>query len=176
MGSAKTSSTTAQWKTFAVIAIAVILLVGAVYAVLEFQRNQPSAPVRDLTVQFEAGGAVEDVAPYTVCELDAECAGGDAPTMRLGDAGETEQVAEQITVRVPDEVASLSWRLLLIYDDPSKNEERIFQSGEAREDNAPAVTESGARLVVAEVSALTVDTDDAGEETPVIATWSMGFE
>lgn len=158
-----------QLKTLAVVIVGVIVLVGAVYAFMEYQRGKPATPVRDLTVQFAAGETTQDVPPYTVCELDQECAGGEAPSMPLGGSSE-------VAVRVPDDVASISWRLLLIYDDPEQNEERIFQSGQAREDTVQAVTESGAHLVVAEVSALTVDADENGEETPVIATWSMGFQ
>ena len=39
----------------------------------------------------------------------------------------------------------------------------------------PATTESGAKLVVAEVTTLDIKKGDDGEETPVIATWSVGF-
>lgn len=162
------------YKTLAVTLIGVLVVVGAVYAFLEYQRNRPATPVGELYVEVSAAaadGAQEsrEIPPYTICELDEQCAGDEAPTMSLGDA-------RDVVVRVPWEVSQVSWRLLLVYDDPAANEERILQSGESAEETAPAVTESGARLVVAEVSALTIDEDDNGEETPVIATWSVGFE
>lgn len=161
-------------KTLAITLIGVVVLVGGVYAFLEYQRNRPVTPVRDLNVEIAAAGSeeVREIPPYTVCELDEECVGDEAPTVSLGSLGG----AEEVVVRVPREVSQVSWRLLLVYDDPDANEERILQSGESQEETVPTVTDSGARLVVAEVSALTIDVDDNGEETPVIATWSVGFE
>lgn len=155
-------------KQFAFIVVAALALVAAVYAVLEFQRTRPVTPVSELTVTVTSGGAAEEVPPYTVCELDEECAGGDPPVMALGNGA--------VVIEVPQEIASSSWRLLTIYDDPAANNELVYTSGEASSHEIEAVTASGARLVVAEVSALGIDVDNAGEEVPVIATWSVGFE
>ncbi|MDK6493877.1 DUF2771 family protein [Corynebacterium coyleae] len=156
-----------QWKTIVVALVGVLALVGVVYAVMEYQRTRPTTPVDELTVSVAANGEREDIGVYTVCELDEECAGGDAPTMQRGEG--------DVVVTVPDEIASNSWRLLLIYDDPNANSERVFTSGEATEETVPATTESGAKLVVAEVTTLDIKKGDDGEETPVIATWSVGF-
>lgn len=158
-----------QLKTLTVVLIGVIVLVGAIYAFMEYQRNQPSTPVRDLTVAVTAGEETQVIPPYTICELDEECAGGEAPTIALGNA-------DEVQVEVPREIAHTSWRLLLIYDDPAANQELIFQSGESTGETVEAVTETGARLVVAEVTTLEIDEGDDGEEIPVIATWSVGFE
>lgn len=157
-----------SWTQVAAIAVVALLLVGVVYAVMEWQRNRPGTPLADQRVDVTSGTESRSVAPYTVCELDEECAGGEPPTMPL--AGDT------VTFTVADEVAASSWRLLLIYDDPAANTERVFTSGESTEETVEAVTDTGARLVVGEVSALAVDRDDAGEEIPVIATWSVGFD
>lgn len=159
---------TQQLKIIALILVGVVVLIGAVYAFMEYQRSRPSAPVRDLTVEVAAGGSSQQIPTYTVCELDVECPGGDAPAMALH--GQSE-----VTFTVPDDIAKGSWRLLTIYDDPAANGERIIQSGESNQETVQAVTESGAKLVVAEVSALAVDKKDDGEEIPVIATWSVGF-
>ena len=75
---------------------------------------------------------------------------------------------------MPEEISSSGWRLLTIYDDPAANNEQVFQSNESNEQTVKAVTESGARLVVAEVSALEIDRGEDGEEIPVLATWSVG--
>lgn len=158
-----------QWKILALILVGVVVVVGAVYAFMEYQRNRPSAPVRDLTVEVAAGGETLAVPTYTVCELDVECPGGDAPTMPL-------HGQREVTLTVPAEIAKGSWRLLTIYDDPAANSEHILQSGESTQEVIQAVTDSGAKLVVAEVSALAVEKSDDGEEVPVIATWSLGFE
>ena len=165
---AQQRATRQQWKVLAIALVGVLVLVGVVYAVLEHQRNRPETPVRDLTVGVQAGEQHEDVPVYTVCELDVECPGGDAPRMQLGGAGE-------VTLTVPREIEQNSWRLLLVYDAPAANEERVFTSGESGQETAQ-VEKDGAHLVVAEVSTLDIDKGDNGEETPVIATWSVGFE
>lgn len=168
-----------QYKTLAVVLVGVLVLVGAVYAFMEYQRNKPTTPVRDLTVEVSAGEHTQEIPPYTICELDQECDGGEPPTFALGSAdgaGDSGASGGEVKVKVPDEIASISWRLLLVYDDPAENSEQIFQSGEANETTFAPVTESGARIVVAEVTTLDIDKGDDGEEIPVIATWSVAFD
>ena len=154
-------------KQIAVIAVLVIVLVGGIYAFLEWQRSAPSTPVHDVRVQVAAGDNSQELAPYTVCPLDEQCDGGEPPALELGDATE-------LQINVPEEISSSGWRLLTIYDDPAANNEQVFQSNESNEQTVEAVTESGARLVVAEVSALEIDRGEDGEEIPVLATWSVG--
>lgn len=158
-----------QWKVVAIALVGVLALVGAVYAFQRYQDSKPGTPVGELEVAVTAGGHREQIPAYTVCELDVECPGGEPPSMRLPDQGE-------VTFTVPPEIERNSWRLLLIYDDPAANTERVFTSGESGEETTPAVTESGAKLVVAEITTLDIEKGDDGEETPVIATWSVGFE
>ena len=160
---------TQQWKVLAIALVGVVVLVGVVYAFMSYQQNKPGTPVRDLEVAVAAAGQTEQVPVYTVCELDVECPGGEPPRMRLPDQGD-------VTFTVPGEIERNSWRLLLIYDDPAANTERVFTSGESGEETVPAVTESGAKLVVAEITTLDIEKGDDGEETPVIATWSVGFD
>lgn len=151
----------------AVVAVALLLVIG-IYFFMEYQRTRPVAPIGDVAVSVTSASQTRDIAPYTVCELDQECDGGTPPSMPLD--------AQQVHVAVPDDVAQSSWRVLAIYDDPAENNETVYTSGEATEHDIEAVTASGARLVVAEVSALAIDHDANGEEIPVIATWSVGFE
>ena len=160
---------TQQWKVLAIALVGVVVLVGVVYAFMSYQQNKPGTPVRDLEVAVAAAGQTEQVPVYTVCELDVECPGGEPPRMRLPDQGD-------VTFTVPGEIERNSWRLLLIYDDPAANTERVFTSGESGEETVPAVTESGAKLVVAEITTLDIEKGDDGEESPVIATWSVGFD
>lgn len=155
------------WAQVAIIAAAAIVLVAAVYGVMEWQRSRPGTPVAEMTVEVSSAGQTTAIAPYTICELDAQCDGGTPPAMPRD--------PQTVTVRVPDDIASGSWRLLMIYDDPAANDELVFTSGQASSHDIDAVTETGAALVVAEVSALQVDTNDDGEEVPVVATWSVGF-
>lgn len=159
-----------SWKQIVAIAAAAAVLVAGVYFFMRWQQDRPGTPVRDLRVEVTSAGETREVEPYTVCELDQQCDGGDPPSMPLGDQG------DKVTFSVPKDVSKAGWRLLLIYDDPAANDEVVFTSGEATSHDADAVTDSGAHLVVGEVSALEIDKDDAGEETPVIATWSIGFE
>lgn len=156
------------WQLLAVLAVGAVALIAGFYAFSQWQRSGPAEPVDQMRVSFATGAQEVSVEPYTVCELDAQCDGGEPPTAALDPAGE-------VTVTVPKELASGSWRLLSIYDDPAANDERVVASGEATQASAPA-TKDGARLVVAEVSTLAVDTDPAGQEVPVVATWSVAFE
>ena len=166
---AQQRAATQQWKVLAIALVGVLALVGAVYAFMRYQDSKPGTPVRELEVAVTAGGHTEQIPAYTVCELDVECPGGEPPSVRLPDQGD-------VTFTVPGEIERNSWRLLLIYDDPAANAERVFTSGESGEETAPAMTESGAKLVVAEITTLDISKGDDGEETPVIATWSVGFD
>lgn len=154
-------------KPIIAIVIAALALVAGLYAFLEWQNSRPGTPVRELRVEVTSAGETLEIEPYTVCELDEECPGGQPPSMTLDD--------ETVRIAVPDEISNSSWRMLAIYDDPAANNETVYTSGEASEHELEAVTDSGARLVVAEVSALAIDRDASGEEIPVIATWSVGF-
>ena len=166
---AQQRAATQQWKVLAIALVGVLALVGAVYAFMRYQDSKPGTPVRELEVAVTAGGHTEQIPAYTVCELDVECPGGEPPSVRLPDQGD-------VTFTVPGEIERNSWRLLLIYDDPAANAERVFTSGESGEETAPAMTESGAKLVVAEITTLDIEQGDDGEEIPVIATWSVGFD
>lgn len=148
--------------------LAVAVLLAGVYAFMNWQRSQPGLPVEDLRVHVTASDGEHEIAPYTLCPLDEQCDGGEPPALKRGDA-------DSLTFRIDPDIAAGSWRLLLIYDDPSANEERLHQAGEATEETAPTVKD-GATLLVAEVSTLAVKNDDHGEEIPVVATWSVAFE
>ena len=157
-----------KWLPFMAIAVAAIALVVGIYAFLEWQRSQPTTPVRDLHITVESAGQSHEIPPYTVCELDAECPGGQPPSVPLDD--------DPVTFTVPREIAAMSWRLLVVYDDPAANNEVVFTSAEAEQYTVDAVTESGAKLIVGEVSALGIDHNEHGDEIPVLATWSVGFD
>ncbi|QNP94631.1 DUF2771 family protein [Corynebacterium wankanglinii] len=109
---ARQRASSQQWKVLAIALVGVLVLVGAVYAFLRYQDSKPGTPVGDLEVSVTAGGQAEQIPAYTVCELDAECPGGEPPRVRLPDQGE-------VTFTVPAEIERNSWRLLLIYDDPA---------------------------------------------------------
>ena len=166
---AQQRASTQQWKVLVIALVGVLVLVGAVYAFLRYQDSKPGTPVGDLEVTVAAGGQSDQIPAYPVCERDGECPGGEPPSVGLPDQGE-------VTLTVPKEIERNSWGLVLIYDDPVANKERVFTSGESGEETFPAVTESGAKLVVAEVTTLDIEKGDDGEETPVIATWSVGFD
>ena len=157
-----------SWAQVAVIILAALLLVAGIYALMEWQQRRPTTPMRDVHIEVSSAGQLQEIAPYAVCELDQECDGGEPPTIALDTA--------TVTINVPPEISGGSWRLLTIYDDPAANDEVVFTSGEATSHEVAAVTDSGAKLVVAEVSALAIEKGDDGEEIPVIATWSIGFE
>ncbi|MGY6463982.1 DUF2771 domain-containing protein [Corynebacterium sp. HMSC08D02] len=149
--------------------LAVAILLAGVYAFMTWQRSQPGLPVEDLRIHVTASDGEHEIAPYTLCPLDEQCDGGEPPALTRGGS-------DELKFRIDPDIAAGSWRLLLIYDDPSANEERLHQAGETTEETAPAVKEGGAKLLVAEVSTLAVKNDDHGEEIPVVATWSVAFE
>lgn len=155
-------------QLLAILVVSAVVLVAGFYMLADRQRNKPSRPVREVQVEVSTAAQTLGVEPYTVCELDAECVGDEPPTMQL-------DPSQPVTVTVPHDIAASSWRLLSIYDDPAANDEQIFQSGEATEGTVEAV-KNDATLVVVEVSALAVDADDSGNETPVVATWSVAFD
>ncbi|WKD58078.1 hypothetical protein CAPI_07710 [Corynebacterium capitovis DSM 44611] len=164
---ATNASRTSAWKLLIVLGLGVLVLVAGLYAFWDWQKNKPGRPASEVTVAVTSGDATLDVGAYTVCELDAECEGGQPPSLAL-DTG------SDVTVRVPEEIGESSWQLLTIYDDPAANDQQLFQAGDALEATAPA-TKGEAHLVVAEVSFLTVGTDTQGHETPVVATYSVSF-
>ncbi|WJY67573.1 DUF2771 family protein [Corynebacterium auris] len=156
------------WAQLLVLVVGVALVVGGFALFLEWQRSRPITPPGELRVEVANGDSVLLVEPYTICELDEQCDGGEPPRFELDESS-------PVTFTLPEEIASSSWKLLTIYDDPGANEEQLFQSGQAENATADPVKD-GARLVVAEVSFLTVDAAAGGEETPVLATWSVAFE
>ncbi|WP_342319262.1 DUF2771 family protein [Corynebacterium mayonis] len=162
------SAKTPVWKLLPTLIVAVVVLAASMYFFWEWQKNRPLTPVRELSVAVENGAATQLIGPYTVCELDEQCVGGQPPSMTLDESA-------VVKFTVPREIASSSWKLLSIYDDPEANGEQLFQSGEASEAVVDARV-NGARLVVAEVSFLAVDTKNDGEEVPVVATWSVSFD
>ncbi|WP_087116200.1 DUF2771 domain-containing protein [Corynebacterium urinipleomorphum] len=158
--------------TVALIAVSVIAIVTGLYFFLNWQDSRPTTPPDQLEVTATADG--EDVVsrPFSVCEFGAECPEGDVA--RIDATG-----AESIRISVPKDVAQQQWSVLSIYDDPAANTERTFTPGEADEVDIPLTTDNDgneARLVVMEVSALLVGTDDNNEETPVVTTWAFTTE
>ncbi|WP_291313377.1 DUF2771 family protein [Corynebacterium sp. UBA2622] len=162
------SGRTPAWVQLLVLVLGVAVLVTGLYFFWEWQKNRPGTPVRDLRVEVSNGATHEEISPYTVCELDAQCDGGDPPAYPLDESS-------PVTFKVPKEISTSSWKLLTIYDDPAANDEQIFQSGQSKEASADAVKD-GAHLVVAEVSYLAVDEGNDGNEIPVVATWSVSFD
>ena len=162
-----TSRRTPAWVQLLVLVVGVAVIVTGLYFFWEWQKNRPGTPVRDITIEVTNGATHQEIAPYTVCELDAQCDGGQPPTFTLDQPG-------QVTFSVPKDISSSSWKVLSIYDDPAANGEQVFQSGESEKASVDAVKD-GAHLVVAEVSTLAVDEGKDGSETPVVATWSVSF-
>ena len=107
------------WIQLLVLALGVVVIVAGFYFFTEWQKNRPATPLRDVTVTVTNGAAEQEIRPYTICELDAECDGGEPPAMALDDSA-------QVTFAVSREISSSSWKLLTIYDDPAANDEQIF--------------------------------------------------
>ena len=176
MGSTKSRTTrTARNQRsvvmLAVIAVVIVAIVAGLYFYMDWQNNRPGTPPQEIEVTARAGESGDKVStmPFSICEFGQECPEGDVALLPV------EPGTENVRVSVPNDVAQLQWSLLSIYDDPAANTERTFTPGEADEVDVPVVSED-ANLVVIEVSALMVGTDEQGEETPVVVTWAFTTE
>ena len=151
-----------------VIALAVI--VGLAIAAGRFLSARAYVDPATLELNVTVAENTTTVSPYTVCEVGTQCADGEVHILSLNDSP-----TGTVTIAVPEDVYDHEWTLLAIYDDPAQNEEQTFTAHEKTSVDLPS-EKAGAKLMIVEANSVQVSQDDAGEETPVIVTWSVADE
>lgn len=158
---------------FLTLLVAVVIVLVAIFLGQRWWQSRPGPDPHDVAVAATVGSQSQDVLPYTVCELGADCPEGEIARVPVPADGE-------LQLKIPKAINDHDWQLLLIYDDPAANDQRIF--GAHEEDSVtvrgsvdPVDGESGERpkLMVVEVHSMMIGTDADGAETPVAAVWSL---
>lgn len=152
-------------KQFLIMIVAVVIVISASIAFQKWWNDRPGKDPKDVRVQVSVGDTKKDVAPYTVCEAGTTCPDGEVTRIEAGDG--------TMKITVPREVSDHDWSLLKIYDDPAANDQLYFKGNEKKEVEIPAKSDSGSRLVVAEVSTILIGRDAQGNETPYTVVWSI---
>ncbi|WP_257162642.1 DUF2771 domain-containing protein [Corynebacterium cystitidis] len=162
-------------KTVAIIAVLVVLLVGAVYGFMQWQGSRPATDPHEVTVTATIGDNVVETTPYMVCEPGVECPENEVPAI-------TVTPDDTVRIEVPEDIYDHDWQLLSIYDDPGANDQQLHGPYDADSVDIPVSaapvgdSTENPQLIVVEVSSIMIGHDDAGEESPYMTTWSFAFE
>ncbi|MFH0412291.1 DUF2771 domain-containing protein [Corynebacterium sp. L4756] len=154
--------------------IAVVVIVVAVVLFQSWANNRPGAEPEDIRVTATVGDESIEVAPYLVCMPGTECPEGEVPNIEVGPD-------ETLKLDIPNDISRYQWQVLSIYDDPAANDETLHGAGQTETVEIPGsvdpIEASGSderpQLMVVEVSAVLVGTDDEGEEAPYSSIWSV---
>jgi len=154
--------------------IAVVVIVVAVVLFQSWANNRPGAHPEDIRVTASVGEESIEVAPYLVCMPGTECPEGEVPNLYVGED-------ETLKLELPDDISRYQWQVLSIYDNPAANDETLHGPGETNMVEIPGSVdpieasdrEDRPHLMVVEVSAVLVGTDDDGEEAPFSSVWSI---
>ena len=161
----------AKRKSLIQILVLIVAVVVVAVAALVFQNwwtTRPGPEPGSITLQARVGDREEEISPYLVCELGAECPETEVAEL-LVDADET------LHIDVPEAVHKVPWRVLRIYDDPAANDEVLH--GAYDTDSVEIAGSAGdARLLVVEISTVLIGTDDQGEESPYSVVWSIATQ
>lgn len=160
------------WRIVGII-IAVGLIITAAVVIADLTRDPSVDNPEALEITLTVDGEEIAVRPYRVCDLfeDDACRTFEENTATI-DLG-PEETTE---VKVPDEVASVTWTLQRFYADDAVNTADTKQPGDSSgETVAGSASVSGERtpLGVIEVSTAVIGTNAAGEETMYGITWSI---
>lgn len=154
--------------------VAVFIIVVSVIVFQNWHSNRGDTPPAELTVTVTINDVKHTIYPYLSCEPGADCPEGEVPNFTVG-------ADDSLTIEVPSEVSKNQWQLLTIYDNPAANDQKLYGAGEATsavvagsvDPIDPATDQTRPRLQVVEVSAVLIDKDANGEETPVTTVWSL---
>ena len=154
-------------------AIAVIVVVSAIIiaAVIFTERNAeiPLANPEHLEITALSSGdkpadAVK-LRPYQACALGKECDEGTPTGVKLPPDG-------SVTITVPPQIKQADWRIIKIYEDEKFDTESNFDPGTT--DRAEiAGSYQGSPLKVAEVHAVMIGKDEAGDEQAYTVVWAI---
>lgn len=156
-----------QLKLVVALAVIVAALIGIGIGIVYWQehRNRITDPSTLALSITDASGAKVTATPYSACALGEECAENQMTPVALPTDGE-------ITITVPQQVASGSWQLLTIYDDEANNDETLYKANE-KSSVTVAGSKNGSALKVAEVHAVVVADDGSNNENAYAVVWAL---
>lgn len=153
--------------------IAVVIIVVGVVVFQNWWNSRPGPEPQEVSITASVGDENKEISPYLVCQPGVECPEGEVPNLIVGED-------ETLRLDIPEAIHDHEWKVLTIYDDPAANDETVhggydtdFVEIPGSVDPIEASTGERPRLMVVEVSALMVGTDDNGEETPFSTVWSL---
>ncbi|MDY5840042.1 MAG: DUF2771 domain-containing protein [Corynebacterium camporealensis] len=153
--------------------IAVVIIVVGVVVFQNWWNSRPGPEPQEVSITASVGDESKEISPYLVCQPGVECPEGEVPNLIVGED-------ETLRLDIPEAIHDHEWKVLTIYDDPAANDETVhggydtdFVEIPGSVDPIEASTGERPRLMVVEVSALMVGTDDNGEETPFSTVWSL---
>lgn len=155
--------------------IAVVIIVVASILVQTWWNNRPGPEPTEVALTARVGDRELELLPYMACEPGTECEEGDIPALEVG-------ADETLELEIPEAVHRGEWSLLTIYDDPGANDQILHAGYDADSAEIPGSVDpvgdgtERPRLVVVEVSAVMVGTDEAGDETPMSVVWSLNTQ
>ena len=154
------------------LVIAVVIVVVAAVLVQNWWNDRPGPDPREVALTGSVGGESVKVSPYLVCEPGQECPEGEVPNLPVG-------ADDTLALELPESVADHDWQLLMIYDDPAANDQRLHGPNDTDRVEIPGSVDpvgdstERPRLQVVEVSSVMIGDNDAGEETPFATVWSL---
>ncbi|MBV7293040.1 DUF2771 domain-containing protein [Corynebacterium sp. TAE3-ERU16] len=165
-------------RQFVTLIVAVVIVVVVSVLFQHWWNNRPGPPPREITIEASAGGRTVTVSPYSACEIDVECPEGEVTDLAVG-------ADETLTVTLPPEVYDHDFSLLMIYDNPAANDQRLYPGNSTREVEVPgsvalkaddAGESTDARLLVVEVRSPQISVGEDGTESPVRVVWSINAQ
>ncbi|HIW95396.1 MAG TPA: DUF2771 domain-containing protein [Candidatus Corynebacterium gallistercoris] len=158
------------------IAAVVAIVIAGVIGYTRWKDGQVETLPADQVIVAVVDGQETEIRPYSACQLDdPECQPSEPTVLKVGDA-------DEIELRVPEDVYDHDWSVLRIYDDPGANADDYYKSYEVESVTIPVTSEKKAEdgssptLAVVEVHSMLVGLDDEGEQAPIATVWSIGIE
>ena len=165
-------------RQFVTLIVAVVIVVVVSVLFQHWWNNRPGPAPREITIEASAGGETVTVPPYSACEIDVECPEGEVTDLAVG-------ADETLTITLPPEVRDHDFSLLMIYDNPAANDQRLYPGNSTKEVEVPGSVElkgdgedgpTDARLLVVEVRSPQIGIDEDGTESPVRVVWSINAQ